>query len=343
MRVPISMMIMTLVIFLIGFITFRAEGGPKSMTDVIFEGVELSEPRQIDLSKTSGTDLESIVDIENLWEKDNKDTELWVRFVRGILRSRQKEKINRTKYIEWYRCGKRVQEEDYYILATEWALTLIDAIDQVEEETGYRANPWGAFAMTANEGGFNECTLDFVSRRWAAQHVAKEWTIETWKGKTAGRWVEKPVVKRFQLTYDKETVWRIINHKDYEKATVQIKNKHGVLKRYNIRGKFDGGPFQLRFKAKKIPRDKFDQLLTIRPGLYLGIREMARRAIEWQKNKRADFPHPRVWQLWPGYNSARISNQYDRKITSVAQWLGARREEIWKPKRRETKHGISFE
>ena len=328
MRVPASLIMATLLIMFVCFFVRNSDAKQKNIVDFVFEGAEQFGRKEIDTTRTDGIKIEDAVEIDNLWDKDSEGTELWVRFVRGILRSRQKERVNDTRYIRWEVCGERVSEEDYYKLATTWALAIVDSIDQVEKETGYKANPWGAFALTANEGGFNECALDYVSRRWASHHIAKEWTIETWKGKTAGRWVEKPVVKRFSLTYDKETVWRIINHKDYAKATVEIKDRNGYLRKHRINGRFDGGPFQIRLNVKNISREKFDQLLTIRPGVYIGIKEMARRALEWKKNKHSKYPHPRVWQLWPGYVSSRRSNEYDRKITSVARWLGARKGEI---------------
>lgn len=327
MRVPTILKI--LVTILIIMVAFSAAGKSpkKTPADLIFEGVQI-EAREGEHAIVKNVDIKSIVNLDDLWEKDDEDTELWVRFVRGILRSRQKELPSGEKVIRWEACGEDVPEEELYERATTWALSYVKSLEEVEEQTGVKINPWGAFATSANEGGFNECSLNYAARRWAAQHVGRELITETWKGKTVKRKVEKKVVKRFRLTYDKETVWRIINHDDYADAYVWITTKGNIRKKVYLKNKFDGGPYQLRLSVKHITRDRFDFLMSIHPGVYLGVREMARRALHAQKWRKLDEPHQRPWALWPGYQSAAISNRYDRHISMVARWLGARKDEI---------------
>ncbi len=327
MRVPISLIILSMLILLLGFITTEAKGARKTAADLIFNGAEI-EKREEAKVRVKDVDIKSIVDLDNLWEKDNEDTELWIRLVRGILRSRQHKLVNGKKVIKWEACGKRVPEEEYYERAKTWAISYVKSLEEVEKQTGVKVNPWGAFATSANEGGFNECSLNYSARRWASKHVGREWTVETWKGKTAGRWVDKKVVPRFRLTYDKETVWKIINHKDYAKGSVIITTKYGQKKKVRMSNKFDGGPYQLRFSVKTIDRERFDYLMSIHPGVYLGVKELARRALHAQKVYKLDTPHKYPWMYWPGYASAHISNKYERKIRSVARWLGARKGEI---------------
>ena len=328
MKIPITFMALTLVLLcLMAAFNVWGKGKRKTTADIIFEGAQI-EAREGEHAIVKDVDLASIVDLDNLWEKDEEGTELWIRFVRGILRSRQRKAPNGTKVIRWEACGEEIPREELLERATTWALSYVKSLKEVEEQTGVEINPWGAFATSANEGGFNECALCFAARRWASKHKAREWTIETWKGKTAGRWVEKKVVPRFRLTYDRETVWKIINHKDYEKGVAKWTTKKGEKKTVRLRNKFDGGPYQIRFSVKSLSRERFDYLMSIHPGVYLGVREMARRALESQKWNRWDDPHPRPWQMWPGYNSISRSHNYDRRICKVARWLGARRDEI---------------
>jgi hypothetical protein len=328
MRVPVILIILTLILlFLVIAFNVWGKGKRKTTADIIFEGAQI-EAREGEHAIVKNVDIESIIKLDNLWEKDEEGTALWIRFVRGILRSRQKKLVNGTKIIKWEVCGKDVPEEEYYERATTWALSYVKSLEEVEKQTGVKINPWGAFAVSANEGGFNECALCYSARRWAAQHTGRELITETWKGKTVKRKVDKKVVKRFRLTYDKETVWRIINHPDYAKGSVEITTKYGLKKRVYMNNKFDGGPYQIRFSVKTIDRERFDYLMSIHPGVYLGVRELARRSLYAQKVYKLDDPHKYPWRYWPGYSSPAVSGKYERKMRSVARWLGARKGEI---------------
>lgn len=330
MRVVLFIFFLVGILFLIGYcwpVQASDNTNRKTIADIIFGEIEY-ENLDDEYEKIKDVDVTSIVELDNLWREDEPGTELWVRFVRGILRSRQEKLVNGKKIIKWEACGEDVvSQEDYYKRAIEWSISLTTALKAVERQTGVSVNPWGAFATTANEGSFNECSLDYASRRWASEHIGKELITETWRGKTVRRKVEKKVVEKFRLTYDKETVWRIINHPDFSDGKITIVGKNGS-KTVHLKNKFDGGPYQIRLSPKKISREQFDILMSVYPGVYLGVREMARRATDYAKWRRLDGPHQRPWSLWPGYQSPSRSADYDRKITSVARWLGARRGEI---------------
>jgi len=327
MRYSISLMVLTCVLLLIAAFTAWGKPPRKTMADVIFEGAQI-EARKGEHAVVKDVDIESIVDIDNLWAEDEEGTDLWIRFVRGILRSRQRKLPNGDRVVRWEACGEVIPREELHERATTWALSYVKSLKEIEAQTGVEINPWGAFATSANEGGFDECALCYAARRWASKHVAREWTMETWKGNTAGRWIEKKVVPRFRLTYNRDTVWKIINHKDYEDGVVKWTTKKGEKKKVRLRNKFDGGPYQIRLSVKTISRERFDYLMSIHPGIYLGMREMARRALESQRWNKWNDPHPRPWQMWPGYGNVSRSLDYDRRIIRVARWLGARRGEI---------------
>jgi len=217
------------------------------------------------------------------------------RFVAGILKSRSVESKNGERKPYWLECGKKIKEEDRKNRAIEWANAYIDAFDKLEKETDTNLDTlkwkWGMFATSARESGFNVCTLDKESRYWAYQNG---------------------LVNKFVLTYPKEVVWEIISSKKW-------KMRSGA--------KADLGPFQQRFS--KITKKEFDDLLSLDPGIYLGIKEMYNRAI-WHKtkyNKTELMAKP--WLLWSTWNTRSLrSLRYDQYIVRLAKWLGATPDEI---------------
>lgn len=270
---------------------------------------------------------------DTIWQNDSPNEDLLARFVRGIFRSRtlKPEKGSKASAkIRWERCGAVVPEDQLIIEATDWAATILASLEAVKAQTNISVNPWGVFATIANESSFDECALNYAIRVWASRHVGRELITETWKSKTVQRKVTKKVVKRFRLTYDKETVWRIIHHPDFAKAKVTIKNKRtGLTKTIRLKNKFDGGPMQLRKSVRKLSREEFDEIMSVHPGVYIGIKEMARRAKDAMHRYRLKKPLSRPWLAWPGWNINHEKNlKYDRQITMVARWLGAKRDEI---------------
>jgi hypothetical protein len=141
------------------------------------------------------------------------------------------------------------------------------------------------------------------------------------------RKTSRKLVERFALSYDRETVWTILHDSYYQTAKVELPNG----KKITLAGKSDLGPWQFRTSVKKLSRARFDHITSVVPGIYIGVREMARRAWSFSARYRVADPHPRPWVMWPGWNPYNPKNMaYDSKITSVARWLGARRNEIEK-------------
>jgi len=319
-----------LIALTIAVLSIGADADPGEAPDAPTERASYREtPESLDVASVAHDAApEYEIDMDNLWVDMTPDEPLVLRFAIGILRSRV---LKGTKNkIYWERCGEPVEEENLQRDALMWASVYVDVLDRVEVDTGVRLNAWGPFATMANEGGFNECSLNYAARKWASEHTGRELITETWKGKTVRRKVTKKVVEKFRQSYDRDTVWRIIHHPDYATATVQVKDrKNGGMKTVRLKNKFDGGVWQIRKSVKKLKRSMFDDLTSVEPGVYLGAMEMVRRAKNWKARYRLRYIHPRPWKLWPGAMAGiqRIE-KYDKKITSVARWLGATRDEI---------------
>lgn len=272
----------------------------------------------------------STITLDTVWEKSPEDMSLLDRLVKGVLRSRTlPSKKGEVKRFYWERGGVPVSKDEMVPLATQWAATFLAALDEVKRQTGIQLPTWGAFATLANEGGFYECSLNYEARRWASEHSCKKLQTETWHGKTVRRKIETKLVKKFQQTYTCEEVWNIIHDPHYKDAKIEIKGRDGKMKWVKLANKADGGPWQQRFSVKTMTRERFDNLMSMQPGVYLGAEEMARRSLSYMPRFRAKEPHPRPWMLWPGWDPfTNRSLDYDTKITMIARYLGARRDEI---------------
>lgn len=271
------------------------------------------------------------VTLETVWEKSPDDMSLEDRLVKAVLRSRTLPRAKGEKaQFYWERCGVPTPEDQLIPQAAEWVAVFLYSLEEVRKQTGVQIPLWGAFATMANEGGFNECSLNYEARKWASEHEGKVLITETWHGRTVKRKVLKKIVDKFQQSYDRDTVWHIVTHPDYKDAKVEVKDRRtGELKKKSLSNKFDGGVWQMRHSMKTMTREKFDELTSMVPGVYLGAREMARRSISYMPRFRAKDPHPRPWMLWPGWNPfSDTSLKYDDKITMIARWLGARKNEI---------------
>lgn len=311
MRIPIALMALTLLaLVLAALVAFPAHADQEQEPDIEnilkTETAVLIDDPQIRL-EVSVPVLE--VDLADLW-KNYTDEPLVKRLAIAVLRSRSLPK-SQGGGISWERCGAKTPPEQLVSDAAMWSAYYLAALELVKDETGVQLPVWGPFATMANEGGFNECSLNFEARRWAA---------------------EKKIVKKFQLTYDRETVWAIITHPDFAKGVVTLVNtKTGAKKTVTMRNAFDGGVWQLRKSMKNLTREEFDDLTSVVPGIYLGAREMADRALDYSKRYRVKESFPRPWMLWPGSNPySDRAFEYDDKIGSVARWLGATREEIYR-------------
>jgi len=320
MRTPILLMVLTLAMMLAGAMVAR--GGEQDL--------RVDDPFVLDsdplLARLTVPVPEMDIDLEHLWAANTVERPMVERLAVGVLRSRVHPD---SKKVRWERCGVVVAEEDLVSDAALWASHFLAALEETEYQTGVALNPWGAFATMGNESGFNECALCFAARKWASGHEGREMITETWRGKTVRRKVTKKVVDKFMMTYDRDTVWRIVTHPDFAKGKVQIKMKSGKIVTMHMGNKFDGGPWQVRHSMKKLTREQFDMLTSVVPGMYIGAEEMSRRARDYSARYRVREPHPRPWMLWPGANPLADRNLwYNNKIATVARWLGATRDEM---------------
>jgi hypothetical protein len=270
------------------------------------------------------------VTLDTVWDKSPDDMSLFDRLIKAVLRSRTLPSAKgEVKRFYWEQGGIPVPEEEMIPLATQWAATFLAALDEVEQQTDIRLPTWGAFATMANEGGFWNCSLNWEARKWASEHSCKKLTTETWHGKTTRRKIETKLVDKFRQTYTCDEVWNIIHDPHYKDAKIQVKGRDGKMKWVKLANKADGGPWQIRFSVKDMSREKFDRLMSMQPGVYLGAREMAHRALSYMPRFRAKEPHPRPWMLWPGWDPfTSRAFSYDEKITMIARYLGARKDEI---------------
>ena len=301
MRVAISLMVMTLLTLLLAAASV-ADAEP--LAEVPFDDAR-DLPIVPESTAPQGTKFvtEDIqIDFENLWADNGDEDTLVFRLVRGIMRSRTLvcpkdpktgKRIKCDRKVRWERCGRVLEEEELIPEALVWVGTLLESIKEVKRQANYDLNVWGAFAVMANESGFNECALNFKSRKWAA---------------------ENGLVDKFRQSYTRDEIWDVITSDKWRSAKMK---------------KADFGPWQRRFRVHKLNRPEFDRLLSIHPGIYDGAREMARRAKDAKQRYRLEKPHPRPWLAWPGWNiNAPRNLKYDQKITMVARWLGAWKHEI---------------
>lgn len=228
-----------------------------------------------------------------IWRTPDPAELLECRFARAIMRSRQAQQVGGAWDVHWERCGDVVPDEQVADLAMRWAMAFTASLRKAERDTGMALPPWGAFAVHANESGFNECTLDFATRRWA---------------------VKAKVVPAFRYTYSNDDIWRILTSPAWARAK---------------RIKADLGPMQVRTETAQLTREQLDRINSVRPGIYLGLHHMGARLRAWRQKFPRQLLLPRPWLLWPGNNiySARAA-RYDNRIIMVARWLGATREEI---------------
>jgi hypothetical protein len=338
MKTPITLLVASILVLLLAAWTVRGDATldkPKSSpTDTERIERKIEEPRIIPLpeylnNKNIATQDTKEFDkyLEGLWNKSSDNLSLEDRLIRGIMRSRVPEGGVKPR---WERCGKVVPDDKVIEEARNWIRIFTQELAGIKTHFGMDTPVWGAFAVMANESGFNECSLDFYSRLWASRATDKFLIEQTWHGKTVKLRREQKVVEKFQLTYDRDTVWRIVTCNGFKTAKVEVKDPKnpGKKKWVNINGKFDGGPFQQRFSSKNLSREKFDWLMSVDGGISGGIKEMARRALGWQQRYNDVRPHPRPWKLWPARYLSPKGEVYDSKIIAVARWLGATREEI---------------
>jgi hypothetical protein len=211
-----------------------------------------------------------------------------------VLKSRSIKQENGSRELFWFECGKKLSDEEISVRSAQWVDSFLSNLDYIQVDKNVKLPVWGTFAMLENEGGFNECALDFQSRKWAA---------------------ENGVVDKFAVTYSREDVWKIVSNKKFKEEN----------------RKADLTPFQVRYRAAKLDKSLFDYITTMDGGIRYGMQEMVRR-MEWYVASKRGKVIPdwmRPWFFWPGKDPmSQATLKYDQKITKKAVWLGARSGEI---------------
>jgi hypothetical protein len=188
--------------------------------------------------------------------------------------------------VPWWHCGESIDVEASREEAKRWAAGIVGAA--VAGDNGL-LNPWGMAGVITRESSFDECAVDFVTRRWAYRNK-----------------ILKPPPTH--ITHSMEEIYAMVNDK-------RFKQKRG--------GKLDAGPGQLRWGSiTKLP---LEQVMTLDPGLMVVADEMRSRSVPLVKDARfSRILAVRPWRMWPGH----YDDVYGEKIEGLARMLGARRSEI---------------
>ena len=227
------------------------------------------------------------------------DDVLRKRLAAGIIKWTTVRGRGKEKVVVWNECGTRIKSEDVHDNALEWADQLIRAANSSEKIHGWRINLWGVMGTIANESCFDRCAIGGHTRKWAYK-----------KG------FLKP--KRFTwISHTKKDILKLVNHRQWQKEWKWV----------------DAGALQVLWK--RIYRGPLEDMLTLNPGLDIGIQEMQKRSnnvyayTKMKKRKHLSRIYKRSWRLWPGrpLKDARAV-KYDAKITKFARRMGASRTEI---------------
>ncbi len=205
----------------------------------------------------------------------------------------------REKAVVWNECGERIKQEDVQENALEWADQLIRAANTSATLYGWRINLWGVMGTIANESCFDRCAIGGHTRKWAYKKGFLKAKRFTW------------------ISHTKEDIMKLVSQRQWKKKWKWV----------------DAGALQVLWK--RIYRGPLENMLTLNPGLDIGIQEMQRRSngslayINPRSRKRLSKLYKRSWRLWPGQAlEAARSIAYDTKITKFARRMGASRTEI---------------
>jgi len=195
--------------------------------------------------------------------------------------------------VVWNECGKRYKQEEVKEVAYAWTDSLIESIDKHENLNGWRLNVWGVAGTAANESSFDRCAIGKHTRFWAYD-----------KGLLKPR-------KRTWISHSREDILRLVRTKEWKKEWNWV----------------DAGGLQVLWK--RVWKGPLEDMLTLNPGLDIGVKEMYRRSMHFYKNNTIPELAKRSWRLWPGKGLKHPrSDKYDAKITRLARKLGATSEEI---------------
>lgn len=238
---------------------------------------------------------------------EEADIVLRDRLAAGILKWQTLKNHRGEKVIVWNECGKRVPQEEVEKVALEWASNMVRAANESAEIYGWRINLWGVMGTAANESSFDRCAIGRHTREWAYKEGLLKNKRFTW------------------ISHDKKDILKLVNHRKWKKTWKWV----------------DAGALQVLWK--RIYRGSLEDMLTLNPGLDIGIREMQRRSnhyenfnsrigkryfTQWEV-RRATRLARRSWRMWPGSGlESERASVYDKKVTKFARKMGAHSTEI---------------
>lgn len=243
--------------------------------------------------------LDDLIDGLSEFKVRGGDEILHDRLAAGILKWQTVKDHNGEKIIVWNECGRRLGKEETKEAAKEWAYHLIRAANNSEKVYGWRINLWGVMGTIANESSFDRCAIGRHTREWAYKNKLLKAKKFTW------------------ISHSKKDILRLIKHPKWRKQWKWV----------------DAGPLQVLWK--RIYRGPLEDMITLNPGLDIGIQEMQRRTNHFQSyvgkkdKRRLRKVVLRSWRMWPGAHleDSRAS-EYDKKVTKYARRMGALRTEI---------------
>lgn len=243
--------------------------------------------------------LDDLIDELSEFKVKSGDAVLRDRLAAGILKWQSVKAHSGERVIVWNECGSRIAKEDVKHVAQEWATNLIRAANNSEKTYGWRINLWGVMGTIANESSFDRCAIGRHTRAWAYNRGLLKAKRGTW------------------ISHSKKDILRLVRNPRWKKDWKWV----------------DAGPLQVLWK--RIYRGPLEDMLTLNPGLDIGIQEMQRRTDHFESysskkdRRRLRRLSKRAWRMWPGtYPEDARASAYDKKVTMFARKMGALRTEI---------------
>lgn len=243
--------------------------------------------------------LDELIDGLSDFHVRDGDEVLRDRLAAGILRWQSVKTHSGERTVVWNECGRRIAKEDVDQVAQEWATNLIRAANNSEKVYGWRINLWGVMGTIANESSFDRCAIGRHTRSWAYSHGFLKTKKGTW------------------ISHSKKDILSLVKNPRWQKEWKWV----------------DAGALQVLWK--RIYKGPLEDMLTLNPGLDIGIQEMQRRTTHFQsygskkEQRRLYKISKRAWRMWPGaYPDEAKATAYDKKVTMFARKMGATSKEI---------------
>lgn len=243
--------------------------------------------------------LDELIDGLSEFKVRDGDEIMRDRLAAGILKWQTVKNHNGERIIVWNECGRRIEKKEAKEAALEWAYHLIRAANNSEKLYGWRINLWGVMGTIANESNFDRCAIGRHTREWAYKKKLLKPKKYTW------------------ISHSKKDILHLINSRRWSKEWKWV----------------DAGPLQVLWK--RIYKGPLEDMITLNPGLDIGIQEMQRRTNHFQSyvgkkdRRRLRRVVKRSWRMWPGAHvEDKRATKYDEKVTKYARKMGALRTEI---------------